>query len=183
MQRNLRARLGTTFAFLGDEIYLSAGQKLPGRTHYGDYPQIEDGIGMVRSFQNEFAGLLRTLARRGMKHADDLDGTIITGTLFAPALKPLIAELNERFGTRLRVEGIENNYFGGDVSVAGLLTGGDFLAARERIQGKFAIIPRTTLKSDEEIMLDGMKLDQLQEALGIRVYPCDFKAFAQFLLN
>ena len=183
LQRDLRARLGTNFAFLGDEIYLRAGQKVPGRSHYGDYPQIEDGIGMVRSFKNEFDVLLRNLDRRGIKHPDEIDGTIVTGTLFAPALLPLIDQLNSRFGTNLRVEGIENNYFGGDVSVAGLLTGGDFLTARERIQGKFAIIPRTTLKSDEEIMLDGMKLEQLQEALGIRVYPCDFKAFAQFLLN
>ena len=183
IQRDLRARLGTTFAFLGDEIYLRAGQKVPGRAHYGNYPQIEDGIGMVRSFKNEFEVLLRNLERRGIKHPDEIDGTIVTGTLFAPALQPLIDELNSRFGTKLRVQGIENNYFGGDVSVAGLLTGGDFLIARERIQGKFVIIPRTTLKSDEEIMLDGMKLEQLQEALGIRVYPCDFKAFAQFLLN
>ena len=183
IQRDLRARLGTTFAFLGDEIYLRAGQQVPGRAHYGNYPQIEDGIGMVRSFKNEFDVLLRNLERRGIKHPAEIDGTIVTGTLFAPALQPLIDELNRRFSTKLRVEGIENNYFGGDVSVAGLLTGGDFLTARERIQGKFAIIPRTTLKSDEEIMLDGMKLEQLQEALGIRVYPCDFKAFAQFLLN
>ena len=183
VQRDLRARLGTTFAFLGDEIYLRAGQKVPGRGHYGDYPQIEDGIGMVRSFKNEFDVLLRNLERRGLKSPQEIDGTIVTGTLFAPALKPLIDELNQRFGTKLRVEGIENNYFGGDVSVAGLLTGGDFLAARERMQGKFVIIPRTTLKSDEEIMLDGMKLERLQESLGIRVYPCDFKAFAQFLLN
>ena len=182
-QRELRARLGTTFAFLGDEIYLRAGQKVPSRAHYGDYPQIEDGIGMVRSFKNEFEGLMRNLERRGLKRPYDIDGTIITGTLFAPALKPLVDELNRRFGTKLRVEGIENNYFGGDVSVAGLLTGADFLAARELIQGKFAIIPRTTLKSDEEIMLDGMKLERLQEALGVRVYACDFKAFAQFLLN
>ncbi|HEY5885410.1 MAG TPA: DUF512 domain-containing protein [Pyrinomonadaceae bacterium] len=183
IQRDLRARLGTTFAFLGDEIYLRAGQKVPGRGHYGDYPQIEDGIGMVRSFKNEFDVLLRNLERRGLKSPEEIDGTIVTGTLFAPALKPLIDELNLRFGTKLRVEGIENHYFGGDVSVAGLLTGGDFLAARERMQGKFVIIPRTTLKSDEEIMLDGMKLERLQESLGIRIYPCDFKAFSQFLLN
>jgi len=183
IQRELRARLGTTFAFLGDEIYLRAGQKVPGRTHYGDYPQIEDGIGMVRSFQNEFSVLVRNLERKGLREAADLDGTILTGTLFAPALKPLIDDLNQRFGTKLQVEGIENNYFGGDVSVAGLLTGGDFVSAREHIKGNFAIIPRTTLKSDEEIMLDGMKLEELQQALGIPVYPCDFKAFAQFLLN
>src|SRR3989440_5890925 len=54
MQRDLRARLGTTFAFVGDEIYLKAGRAIPSRKHYGDYPQIEDGIGMVRSFANEF---------------------------------------------------------------------------------------------------------------------------------
>ncbi|MDQ5839544.1 MAG: DUF512 domain-containing protein, partial [Acidobacteriota bacterium] len=59
LQREMRARLGTTFAFLGDEIYLRAGRDVPGRRHYGDYPQIEDGVGMVRSFREEFARLLR----------------------------------------------------------------------------------------------------------------------------
>jgi putative radical SAM enzyme (TIGR03279 family) len=183
IQRDLRARLGTTFAFLGDEIYLRAGQKVPGRIHYGDYPQIEDGIGMVRSFHNEFSVLLRSLERKSLRSPGDLYGTILTGTLFAPALKPLIEDLNNRCGTKLKVEGLENNYFAGDVSVAGLLTGGDFVSARERVHGNFAIIPRTTLKSDEEIMLDGMKLGELQEALGVPVYPLDFKSFAQFILS
>src|SRR5437016_3838760 len=65
IQRELRARLGTTFAFLGDEIYLRAGWAVPSRKHYGDYPQIEDGIGMVRSFENEFSSLQCKLERRG----------------------------------------------------------------------------------------------------------------------
>ena len=183
LQKDLRERLGTTFAFLGDEIYLRAGQKVPGRAHYGDYPQIEDGIGMVRSFHNEFSSLIRNLEKKGIRNSSELAGTIFTGTLFAQALKTLIDELNTRFGTKLQVEGVENNYFGGDVSVAGLLTGGDFVSARQRVQGNFAIIPRTTLKSDEEIMLDGMKLNEVQQALGVPVYPFDFKGFAQFLLN
>src|SRR6267143_268335 len=58
IQSDLRKRLGTTFAFLGDEIYLRGGRSVPPRPYYGDYPQIEDGIGMVRSFKTEFAGLL-----------------------------------------------------------------------------------------------------------------------------
>jgi NifB/MoaA-like Fe-S oxidoreductase len=65
--------------------------------------------------------------------------------------------------------------------VAGLLTGGDLLAARERIRGDFVIIPRNTLKSDEEIMLDGMKLGDLSQSLGLPVYPLDLKSFSQFL--
>src|SRR6266849_6689551 len=63
IQRDLRAQLGTTFAFLGDEIYLRAGRAVPSRKHYGDLPQIEDGIGMVRTFENEFSALLRRLGR------------------------------------------------------------------------------------------------------------------------
>ena len=181
IQANLRQRLGTTFAFLGDEIYLRAGRPVPMRSHYGEYPQIEDGIGMVRSFKNAFAALLKRLERRPLSQPENLHGTLLTGTLFAPVLKPLIEKFNALIGTRLIVEGVENNYFGGDVSVAGLLTGGDLASASERISGDFVIIPRSTLKSDEEIMLDGMKLEELTLKLGVPVYPFDLESFAQFL--
>ena len=181
IQSDFRKKLRTTFAFLADEIYLRAGRNVPARSHYGTYPQIEDGIGMVRSFKNEFATLLKRLERRPLSHIAKLPGTILTGTLFAPVFKPLIEKLNARFGTQLAVAGVENNYFGGDVSVAGLLTGGDLFSARERISGEFVIIPRSTLKSDEEIMLDGMKLEELTAKLGLPVHPFDLKSLAQFL--
>ena len=54
LQKEFRKTLGTTFAFLGDEIYLKAGGQIPSRRHYGTYPQIEDGVGMIRSFLNAF---------------------------------------------------------------------------------------------------------------------------------
>ncbi len=69
IQRELRARTGTNFAFLGDEIYLRAGLDVPSRRHYGDYPQIEDGVGMVRSFYEDFNKLWRKLERRPPAHA------------------------------------------------------------------------------------------------------------------
>jgi NifB/MoaA-like Fe-S oxidoreductase len=105
----------------------------------------------------------------------------MTGTLFAPVLKEKIARLNQQFGTKLYVEGVENHYFGGDVSVAGLLTGSDFVKAAEKIHGDCLIIPRSTLKSDEEIMLDGMTLTDLQERVGVPVHPLDMRAFAEWL--
>jgi putative radical SAM enzyme (TIGR03279 family) len=182
IQRDFRKRLGTTFAFLGDEIYLRAGHPVPGRSHYGAYPQIEDGIGMVRSFNNGFAALVKRLQRNPLGMPGKLHGTILSGTLFAPVLKSLIEDFNIRFGTRLHVEGVENKYFGGDVSVAGLLTGGDLLFAKDRIRGDFIIIPRSTLKSDEDIMLDGMKLEGLAQSFGLPVYPFDLKSFGRFLL-
>ncbi|HEX8097915.1 MAG TPA: DUF512 domain-containing protein [Pyrinomonadaceae bacterium] len=181
MQRELRARLGTNFAFLGDEIYLRAGRHVPGREHYGDYPQIEDGIGMVRSFRKELDALLRRLKRRPPANPADFDGTIMTGTLFAPVLREQIGRLNERFGTRLNVAAVESLYFGGDVSVAGLLTGGDYLAARDRVRGSFLVIPASSLKSGEEIMLDGMTLAELREELGLPVRALDTASFAEML--
>lgn len=183
IQQELRNQLGTTFAFLGDEIYLRAGSTVPGRQHYGDYPQIEDGIGMVRSFCNEFTSLMKRVERRQQKDPIGLHGTIMTGTLFAPVLDQQIAKLNQRFGARLHVEGIQNNYFGGDVSVAGLLTGGDFLKARDEVRGNFLVIPRSTLKSDEEIMLDGTSLTELRKGLGLPVYALDLRALGELITS
>src|SRR5919205_2088233 len=92
VQRRLRSQLGATFAFLGDEMYLRAGVPIPSRRHYGDYPQIEDGVGMVRSFREEFARLVRRLEKTGPRDASRLHGTILTGTLFEPVLSELIAD-------------------------------------------------------------------------------------------
>ena len=77
--------------------------------------------------------------------------------------------------------GVENRYFGGDVSVAGLLTGGCYRAAREAVRGDFIIIPGASIKSDEAIMLDGMKLDELQREMGLPVHALDFASFARMI--
>ena len=183
IQKELHAKLGTNFALLGDEIYLRAGRRIPGRSHYGDYPQIEDGVGMVRSFADEFARLMRRLERHDWTTTSKKRGTIFTGTLFAPVLRDKIDKLNQRFGTELAVEALENSYFGGDVSVAGLLTGKDLLQAHERIAGEFVVIPRQMLKSDEAIMLDGMHLAEVSRALGQPVHALNLKELASLLLN
>lgn len=181
VQRSLRRSLGTTFAYLGDEIYLKAALAIPSRAHYGSYPQIEDGIGMVRSFRIKFDRLLAKLERQPLKEAGRISGTIITGTLFAPVMQECVQSLNARSGARLYVHAAENNYFGGDVSVAGLLTGGDLVAAAAGLKGEFILIPKSMLKSDEDIMLDGMTLDYLRKELGLNVIPVDLEGLAKFL--
>jgi len=178
LQKELHAKLGTNFALLGDEIYLRAGRRIPGRSHYGDYPQIEDGVGMVRSFANEFGRLVRKLEGARLRKTP---GTIFTGTLFAPELERMIDKLNSRFGTRLVVEPLENSYFGGDVSVAGLLTGQDLLQAGERATGEFVVIPKQMLKSDEAIMLDGMNLSAVSRSLGQPVHAVNLQELTALL--
>jgi putative radical SAM enzyme (TIGR03279 family) len=183
IQKQLHAELGTNFALLGDEIYLRAGSAIPSKAHYGDYPQIEDGVGMVRSFMNEFAKVTRRIEREGSASLKNKRGTILTGTLFAPVLRKMVHKLNERFGSHLVVEPVENGYFGGDVSVAGLLTGRDLLSARERISGDFVFIPRQMLKSDDEIMLDGMRISDVVQSLQMPVHAVALDDFASLLLH
>jgi putative radical SAM enzyme (TIGR03279 family) len=182
VQKDLSARLGTNFAFLGDEIFLRGGVPLPSRKHYGDYPQIEDGIGMVNSFQQDFAALVRRLRRKAANsHVNTVKATVLTGTLFAPVLKRALDRLNAEFGAEFQVIGIENGYFGGDVSVAGLLTGKDFLSVREQVRGDLVIIPASSLKSGEEIMLDGMTLCEVQQQMGLPVKALDLQGLSALM--
>lgn len=166
IQKQLRARLGTTFAFLGDEIYLKARLPVPSSRHYGDYPQIEDGVGMVRSFYEDWHKIRRQFAPRRVRQ---VRATLATGKLFAPILSELCRTLNERDGTALYVVPIESFYFGGDVAVAGLMTGIDVLRSRDYFKGECLVIPDAAVKSDEPVMLDGMRLEDLERRLGLQV--------------
>ncbi len=225
LQKEFRKTLGVTFAFLGDEIYVKGGVEIPSRRHYGNYPQIEDGVGMIRSFLNSFERLLvRTGSRsdRVLAPTQDRDfvakpafidartrpeaivpansisstraknpvatapgsnlyGTILTGEMFAPILAGQIGKFNELANSRLHVIAVPNTYFGGDVSVAGLLTGQDFLAVRDKIKGDFAIIPKSTIKSDEPILLDGMTFDELKSKFDVPIYDFDTKGLIEML--
>lgn len=184
IQNELRQRLGTTFAFLGDEIYLRAGRPVPSRRHYGDYPQIEDGIGMVRSFHEEWQRMVRKLQRQAARTPlRKTELTIATGKLFAPMLTKMSNDLNSRFNTRLHVMPVESRYFGADITVAGLMTGSDILAARKQIKGQALVIPSVALKSDEAVMLDGVSLGDLKRQLGTYVQAFDVSSLAFFISN
>ena len=223
LQKEFRKTLGVTFAFLGDEIYIKAGMEIPSRRHYGNYPQIEDGVGMIRSFLNSFENLLKEIHRRvaatqraeqaetrasarvqiaenvrthelaikpknklqnsNLKIQNSLNGTILTGEMFAPILSEQIEKLNSLLGSRLKVLAVPNTYFGGDVAVAGLLSGQDYLNIRDQIKGDFVIIPKHTIKSDEPILIDGMQFEDLKKRFDIPVYDFDLDELFEFILN
>jgi putative radical SAM enzyme (TIGR03279 family) len=211
LQKEFRRTLGVTFAFLGDEIYIKAGAEIPSRRHYGNYPQIEDGVGMMRSFLTKFEKMLRNRSVGGRALTQPIDqrthpaavlpmkvptnalrppanaggtnlrGTILTGEMFAPILRGQIEKFNLLTGSRLHVLGVPNTYFGGDVSVAGLLTGKDYKNVAEKIIGEFVIIPKHTIKSDEPILLDGMSFEELRSLFDVPVYDLDTDGLISFL--
>jgi len=179
-QREFRRRLGNTFVFLADEFYLRAGVRLPGRAHYGNYPQIEDGVGMVRRFVVEAnntlnrdhldrrAGSVRHDAARAISPGA-LDGTIATGELFYPILARYVSEMNERWKTRLKVLAVPNRFFGEEITVAGLIAGSDLLAARGSLEGNFLIVPEQACLKSGHIFLDDLSLEDLERELRLPV--------------
>jgi putative radical SAM enzyme (TIGR03279 family) len=170
-QRELKKRLGTNFIFLADEFYIKGGLPLPTASHYGDYPQIEDGVGMVRRFINEAERILKPpglASRLGVEPAS-LFGTIATGELFYPTLAPMVDRLNGHLGTRLRTVAVPNQFFGPEVTVAGLVAGGDLLKARDNIEGDFLIVPEQACLKSGHVFLDDLTLESLEQSLGIPV--------------
>ena len=185
IQAELKKRLGTAFAFLGDEFYLRAGQPIPPKSHYrivhrasaSDdlYPQIEDGVGMVRQFFDAHAKRLKQLERLRQRGefteavARKIYGTLATGLLFYPMLEEAVAELNHRFGTRLYAAPVENIFFGAEITVAGLLSGVDYLTARRKFRGDFLMIPPHSYREYDSRFLDGMTRGELTTELVLPI--------------
>jgi putative radical SAM enzyme (TIGR03279 family) len=175
-QAQFRAQIARTFSCLADEFYLQAGLKMPGREYYDDFAQIEDGIGMVRHFLDEF----KVEMARSPRAYTALHGTLATGKLFYPVLKHCIEKFNHKFRANLQVIEIENRFLGNSITVAGLLGGEDILTALAGVDiGDFLLIPGEALARENSVLIDDLTPEAISRRLGKPVYPggrivCDF---------
>jgi putative radical SAM enzyme (TIGR03279 family) len=165
-QRRWLAQLGSRFVFLADEIYLLAGLPLPPAAAYEGFAIAEDGIGLVRRFED---GFHRSIARRTrVERADAL--TVVTGTLFAPRLRELLADAGFDPAT-IRVAAVPNDFFGPAIGVAGLLTGRDIqrhLAVQPDL-GRAVLVPAVAVRDGDGIFLDDLIPADLARDLGVPV--------------
>jgi putative radical SAM enzyme (TIGR03279 family) len=167
-QELFREETGRTFAYLADEFYIQAGVDLPQSGYYDDFAQIEDGVGMVRSFLDEFEIELSRSRRSRLS----LSGALATGKLFFPFLRHSIERFNDKFGSSLKVCEVQNRFMGRRITVAGLLGGRDFLAAlKGRDIGSFLVIPQEAISRVDGILIDNLSPADLSRQLGKPVYP------------
>jgi putative radical SAM enzyme (TIGR03279 family) len=169
IQRQLQRKLGTPFVFLGDEIYIMAGESLPPLSHYRDFPQIENGVGMVRTFLKQFDAAL------GRKHkpSENVRGTVCTGKVFYPYLRENV----DRLGMDLKVVAVESRFWGPGIGVAGLLTGSDFIAGlRGNVHGDFVVLPSESMIGEDYLFLDDLTLKDVERELGVEVVPSGYTA-------
>jgi len=165
-QRRWLADLGSRFVFLADEIYLLAGLALPPAAAYEGFPIAEDGIGLVRRFEDGFARAARRDRARRERHAAV---TVVSGELFAPRLASLLGGAG--LGAAARVAAVRNDFFGPAIGVAGLLTGRDIqrdLAARPDL-GRLVLVPAVALRDGDGVFLDDATPADLARDLGVPV--------------
>jgi putative radical SAM enzyme (TIGR03279 family) len=176
-QDEFRARLGTRFVWAGDELYLQAGLPIPSSASYEGFPVVEDGIGLVRRFEDGWA---RARRRAPARLARPRAVTVVTGEMYAPRLARLLDGLAVR-GLEARVRAIRNEWFGGSVQVAGLLTGADIqrqLAGT--VLGDAVLIPSVALRDGAGVFLDDLTPGDLAASLGVPITPVEPGAPALF---
>jgi putative radical SAM enzyme (TIGR03279 family) len=165
-QARFLATLGSRFVFLADEIYLLADAPLPAADAYEGFAIAEDGIGLVRRFEDDFARARR--ARRAPLAARAV--TVVTGEMYGPRLSRLLAPLAAR-GVDARVAAVPNDFFGRAIAVAGLLTGQDIQRHLSTLPdlGEEILIPAVTLRDADGVFLDDLTPDDLAGDLGVPV--------------
>lgn len=165
-QRRFREERGESFLYLADEFYLMVGESVPASRLYDGFPQLEDGIGITRTFLDDWAGVKR---RRGT-HRPELHGvraTLVCATLIAATMERVVAEFNELTGAAIRVKPITNGYFGPEIVVSGLLTGSDILNAMRADPGEEPILlPRVMFSRLNGLTLDDLSIETMEAELG-----------------
>jgi putative radical SAM enzyme (TIGR03279 family) len=173
---------GTRFIYASDEWYITAGLSIPEADAYEGYPQIENGVGMLRSLFSEFEEYYEELS--GDDRQREL--SIATGVLAAPYIEQLIGQLKIKYPKlTVHIHTIINHFFGTNITVAGLVTGGDIIEQLQGISlGECLLLPEAMLRNGETVLLDDVTVADMENALQtkIRIVQSDGKSFIDSVL-
>jgi putative radical SAM enzyme (TIGR03279 family) len=157
---------GETWVFGSDELYMLAERELPGAEHYGEFAQIENGVGSVTSLRMRISAGLERLPRRDGQRIG-----VVTGLAMAPLMQPLLESMSAVNGAEFELIVAENSLFGPTITTAGLLVGKDILRALEnRGDLDIALIPAETI-NDDSVFLDDYTLENVRASLPMPVFP------------
>ena len=164
-QEKLLKELGTRLIYLSDEFYINADVPIPESDEYEGFPQIENGVGLVSSMREEFEHaitLVKTKERN--RHV-----ALATGEIAYDFIRSISDKIEEKCkGVRIDVTAVKNNFFGGGVSVSGLVCGCDIIE-QVKTDADILIIPDVMLRDDDMIFLDDVTVSDIEEKLNVEV--------------
>jgi len=168
-------KFGTRIVYCGDELYIKAEREIPDSEFYEEYPQLENGVGMMALLLDEWNAALRLMDKQEIA-----DFTIATGTSAAPFMSKLIDELKKKCDNifKCKVVAVENKFFGDTVNVAGLVTGRDLISElKDNVVGRRVLIPEVMLRHQTNVFLDDVTIDDVERELGVKIVPTPSDGF------
>ena len=162
-----KEKFGNRLVYAADEFYLKAQIEMPPYEEYGDFPQLDNGVGMWSLFQKEADDALED--NEGPENLCKI--TAVTGAAAYPLIKATVDKATSKWhNLECRVEKIENNFFGEKITVAGLVTGQDIIAQlKGKPLGDCLLIPANMLRFERDLFLDDVSVEQLEQELGVKV--------------
>lgn len=165
-QKKLYEKLGTRLIYLSDEFYLGAELPIPPADTYEGFPQLENGVGLMASMYEEFEAAIKLVKNKPYNRSV----TLATGEAAAEFITELAKRLMQKTDVKINVYAIKNNFFGGGVNVAGLVTGGDIIdQLKDKPLNDIMLIPHSMLRDDDEIFLDDVTVSDVEKALNVRI--------------
>ncbi len=166
-QNELLEKYGTRLVYLGDEFYILAEKNIPPYEAYEDFPQIENGVGMIASFEKEFYDALKSYKKpKNMRKK-----SIATGYIMYDFVKKYIDELG--LSEFVDVYKIKNDFFGEKITVTGLLCGCDIInQLKGKELGDELILSLSMIKYNTELLLDDVTVSDIEMELGVKVVLC-----------
>lgn len=169
IQNEFLEKYGTRLVYLSDEFYINAGIPIPDSETYEGFPQIENGVGLIASMKEEFESALRLLPKKKRSRYV----SIATGEIAAGFICELAKKLEKECeGVKIDVYPVKNNFFGGGVTVSGLVCGSDIIEQlKGKIQTQALLIPHSMLRDEDNIFLDDTTVEDVEKALSVKITP------------
>ncbi len=169
MQHKYLSQLGTRFVFASDEFFCVSKEPLPDFDEYEEFPQYENGVGLLRSFKTEIVQRLEK-----QKEIESFTNKIIfaTGTLAFDFIQEISKLIMLKYkNLEIKVVPIKNKFFGETITVSGLITGSDLIEQISSLDNYNCIlIPDSMLKNGEDIFLDDISVKEAAEILNKKIY-------------
>ncbi len=168
---------GRRVVYPSDEFYLIAGRALPPPSFYEEYPQLENGVGVLCSQREEFADAMD----RAVNAPHARKTVIATGVSAAPFIRELVEKAKAVYPQiDCEVKAIRNDFFGETITVAGLVTGQDLVAQLKDCDAQRVLIPDCMLRFEGDRFLDDLTVKEVSAAIGVDVVPVAVNGYALF---
>ncbi len=167
MQNKFLKELGTRFVFPSDEFFALSEEQIPSIEDYEGFPQLENGVGLMKSFEYEIDLELNKLKDENIEEKSYI---IATGTLAYRFMLEMAKKIQKKYnGLQLNVVPIKNDFFGTTITVSGLVTGIDLISQLKGVEADAVIIPQSMLRCDDEVFLDNMTVAEVAKGLNTKV--------------